>query len=507
MSRPNNPDHGFGREGDSKRRPGGDHSGPSQNRPGRRDAGPGFHQEDRGPRQPRKPFAGGDRPSYGDRAPRGDRPSYGDRAPRGDRPSYGDRAPRGDRPSFGDRAPRGDRPSYGDRPPRGDRPSYGDRAPRGDRPSYGDRAPRGDRPSFGDRAPRGDRPSYGDRPPRGDRPSYGDRAPRGDRPSYGDRAPRGDRPSYGDRPFRKERREETDFETTPTSAFRSPPPTPTFVRKVAKDLPIESAVSIDTPEEENLEPEAGSPDRLEGRNPIQEALKAGRTFNKLWVAKRDGKPDLILARIVAQAREAGAVIMEVERKTLDQMSETKAHQGVIAQVAAHEYVELDDLLASIKEKGETPFLVMLDELQDGYNLGSVLRIADAAGVHGVIIPERRSVGLDSTVAKASAGAIEHVPVCRVGNLTQTVLKLKEQGFWVAGADSEGTQDYHKIDWTGSMLVMIGSEGEGIGKQLLKHCDFLVSIPMKGQVNSLNAAVAAGIIVFEAAAQRYTAENK
>jgi 23S rRNA (guanosine2251-2'-O)-methyltransferase len=150
---------------------------------------------------------------------------------------------------------------------------------------------------------------------------------------------------------------------------------------------------------------------------------------------------------------------------------------------------------------------MLDELQDGYNLGSVLRIADAAGVHGVIIPERRSVGLDSTVAKASAGAIEHVPVCRVGNLTQTVLKLKEQGFWVAGADSEGTQDYHKIDWTGSMLVMIGSEGEGIGKQLLKHCDFLVSIPMKGQVNSLNAAVAAGIIVFEAAAQRYTAENK
>ncbi|MDD2458361.1 MAG: 23S rRNA (guanosine(2251)-2'-O)-methyltransferase RlmB, partial [Eubacteriales bacterium] len=414
----------------------------------------------------------------------------------------------GDRPNRS-----GDRPSYGDRPNRsGDRPSYGDRPNRsGDRPSYGDRPNRsGDRPSYGDRPNRsGDRPSYGDRPNRsGDRPSYGDRPNRGgDRPSYGERPSYGDRSGSGERPFRKERRDETDFESTPSSAFRSPPPTPTFVRKVAKELPAVPVVSEDAQEDENLEPVAGSPDRLEGRNPIQEALKAGRSFNKLWVAKRDGKPDLILARIVAQSREAGAVVMEVERKILDQMSETKAHQGVIAQVAAHEYVELDDLLASIQAKGETPFLVMLDELQDGYNLGSVLRIADAAGVHGVIIPERRSVGLDSTVAKASAGAIEHVPVCRVGNLTQTVLKLKEQGFWVAGADSEGTQDYHKIDWTGSMLVMIGSEGEGIGKQLLKHCDFLISIPMKGQVNSLNAAVATGIIVFEAAAQRQAGTEK
>ncbi len=247
--------------------------------------------------------------------------------------------------------------------------------------------------------------------------------------------------------------------------------------------------------------ESGSPDRLEGRNPILEALKAGRAINKLWVAKREGKPEPLLARIVSLSRDAGAVIMEVDRRVLDQMSETHGHQGVIAQVAAHEYVELDDLLAQIAEKGEKPFLVLLDELQESYNLGSILRIADAAGVHGVIIPERRSVGLDSAVAKASAGAIEHVPVCRVGNLTQTVLKLKEDGFWVAGTDSEGTIDYHKADWSGPLLIVVGSEGEGIGQQMKKHCDFLISIPMKGQVNSLNAAVAAGIVIFEAASHR------
>ena len=219
-------------------------------------------------------------------------------------------------------------------------------------------------------------------------------------------------------------------------------------------------------------------------------------MNRLWWHLQP-----LLARLVSQARDAGAVILEVDRRVLDQMSETHAHQGVIAQVAAHEYVELDDLLAQIRERGEQPFLVLLDELQESYNLGSILRIADAAGVHGVIIPERRSVGLDSAVAKASAGAIEHVPVARVGNLTQTVLKLKEEGFWVTGTDSEGTIDYHKADWSGPLLIVIGSEGEGIGQQMKKHCDFLVSIPMHGQVNSLNAAVAAGIVIFEAAAHR------
>ncbi|MGI6326848.1 MAG: 23S rRNA (guanosine(2251)-2'-O)-methyltransferase RlmB [Saccharofermentanales bacterium] len=247
----------------------------------------------------------------------------------------------------------------------------------------------------------------------------------------------------------------------------------------------------------------GLPDRLEGRNPIIEAIKAGRAINKLWVAKpaENKKMDPGLARLVAMAKEAGAVIMDVDKRVLDAMTTTHGHQGVIAQVAAHEYIELDDLIESIKAKEEQPFLLILAELQESYNLGSVLRIADAAGVHGVIIPMRRSVGLDAAVAKASAGAIEHVPVARVGNLSQAITKLKESGFWIAGADADGKTDYRDADWSGSLAILIGSEGKGLSPIMRRHCDFLISIPMHGKVNSLNAAIAAGIITFEAAAHR------
>jgi 23S rRNA (guanosine2251-2'-O)-methyltransferase len=244
-------------------------------------------------------------------------------------------------------------------------------------------------------------------------------------------------------------------------------------------------------------------DRLEGRNPILEALKAGRPINKLYVQRSKEKPDATLARIIHEAKEAGAVIMEVERQVLDQMSVTHGHQGVIAHVAMHEYAELADVLAKAKDAGEDPFLIILDELKESYNLGSVLRIADAAGVHGVIIPKRRSVGLDAAVAKASAGAIEYVPVIRVVNLSQTIAELKTQGFWIAGTDSAGQSDYHAIDWRGPMAVVIGSEGEGIAQQIRKHCDFLIAVPLRGKVNSLNAAVATGIVVFEAMHQRHT----
>jgi len=243
-------------------------------------------------------------------------------------------------------------------------------------------------------------------------------------------------------------------------------------------------------------------DRLEGRNPILEALKAGRPINKLYVQKIQGKPDPTLARIVREAKDAGAVIMEADRQVLDQMSVTHGHQGVIAHVATHEYADLDDVIERAKARGEDPFLIILDELKESYNLGSVLRIADAAGVHGIIIPKRRSVGLDAAVAKASAGAIEHVPVVRVVNLSQTIDELKHQGFWIAGTDSDGQSDYHEIDWRGPMAIVIGSEGEGMGQQMKKQCDFLLAIPQRGKVNSLNAAVATGIIVFEAMHQRH-----
>lgn len=251
---------------------------------------------------------------------------------------------------------------------------------------------------------------------------------------------------------------------------------------------------------------AGPPDRLEGKNPILEALRAGRAINKLWILKKAEKPDPTLARIMNLAREAGAVIIETDRVALDNMSTSFGHQGVIAQVASHEYVDLDECIDQIEAKGEQPFVIILDSLQEGYNLGSILRIADAAGVHAVVIPERRSVGLDAVVAKASAGAIEYVPVARVGNLTQAVISLKKRGFWIAGTDASANQDYTKADWKGPLAVVTGSEGSGISPGLLKHCDFLVSIPMHGSVNSLNAAVATGIIVFEAARQRNMSSN-
>lgn len=246
-----------------------------------------------------------------------------------------------------------------------------------------------------------------------------------------------------------------------------------------------------------------SDDRIEGRNPVLEALRAGRTFNKLYVLKpaADAKPDPVLSRIINMARDKKIPIMEVPRMNLDSMSQTHNHQGVIAQVASHEYVDIDDMLARAEEKGEAPLLLILDELKDAYNLGSILRIADAAGVHGVIIPQHRSIGLDSMVAKASAGAIEYVPVARVNNLSRTILELKDKGFWIAGTDAEGTNMYYDDVWKGPMAIVIGSEGEGMSKNIKDKCDFLLSIPMSGSVNSLNAAVAAGIVVFEATKQR------
>lgn len=247
-----------------------------------------------------------------------------------------------------------------------------------------------------------------------------------------------------------------------------------------------------------------SEDRLEGKNPILEALNAGRTIQKLWVQKLNletGRIDPIISKIINLSKQTGAVVIELDKRALDQMSQTHGHQGVIAQVAMHDYAEIDDMINAAKEKGEHPFIIILDELKDSYNLGSILRIADAAGAHGVVIPKHRSVGLDATVAKASAGAMEYVPVAKVVNLTQTIEDLKEKGFWIVGTDQEGTSQYDKIDYRGALAIVIGSEGEGIGRLVKKNCDFLVTIPMRGKVNSLNAAVATGIIVFEAAKQR------
>ncbi len=241
-------------------------------------------------------------------------------------------------------------------------------------------------------------------------------------------------------------------------------------------------------------------DRLEGRNSVNEALSAGREINKLWILEPQGgqRLDPGLAKILDEANKRKIVVIRSPRNVLDRMSQTHNHQGVIAAVASHEYVEIDDILTKAADEGRAPLLVVLDELKDAYNLGSVLRIADAAGVDGVVIPKHRSIGLDSVVAKASAGAIEYVPVARVTNIAQTLRELKEKhGFWVCGTAAEGSTPYDKADYKGSLAIVIGSEGEGMRDSVQKECDFLLSIPMAGRVNSLNAAVAAGIVIFEA----------
>jgi len=239
-------------------------------------------------------------------------------------------------------------------------------------------------------------------------------------------------------------------------------------------------------------------DKIEGKNAVNEALAAGRDINKIWILKpEDGhKLEPALAKILDAANRQKIVVSRVPRTVLNKMSTTGNHQGVIASVASHTYADLDEVVRKIKDEGRKGLIIALDELKDAYNLGSILRIADCAGADCVIIPERRSVGLDSLVAKASAGAIEYVPVCRVVNLAQTLRKLKEEDYWVCGTDMEGTP-YDEADYTGNLVIVVGSEGEGMRDGVAKCCDFTVSIPMEGKVNSLNAAVAAGIVVYEA----------
>ena len=237
---------------------------------------------------------------------------------------------------------------------------------------------------------------------------------------------------------------------------------------------------------------------LEGRNAIQEALRSGRTIEKIWIAS--GDTDHGLARLAAQAREKGAVVLSVDRRKLDQMSLTHAHQGIIAQTAAHAYASVEDMLALADERGEPPFLIVADELNDPHNLGAILRTAECTGAHGVIIPKRRSAGLSYTVGKASAGALEYVPVARVSNLAAALEDLKKRGLWIYGADMEGTP-WCEAELTGPAALVIGSEGAGIGRLVKEKCDVILSLPMRGKINSLNASVAAGVLMYEFMRQR------
>ena len=238
---------------------------------------------------------------------------------------------------------------------------------------------------------------------------------------------------------------------------------------------------------------------LEGRNAVTEALSAGRTIDKLLVA--DGDTDRALARICAMAKQAGAVVVPTDRRKLDFLSATGAHQGVIAMVAAHDYASIDDILKKAQEAGEPPLIVICDELSDPHNLGAIIRTAECAGAHGVIIPKRRSVGLTAVVGKASAGALEYMPVARVSNITAAIDTLKKAGVWIYGTAAEGSTTLYKADLKSAAAIVIGNEGEGMSRLVSERCDFKVSIPMKGSISSLNASAAAAIMLYEAVRQR------
>ena len=270
-------------------------------------------------------------------------------------------------------------------------------------------------------------------------------------------------------------------------------------RKFEKEAPRHKRPQAETEPKRREEPRELPDDVLVGRNAVTEALKSGRGINKLWIASGDREGSV--AEIAALAKERGIVVQYVERAKIEALAGGHRHQGVLAYVAPVPYAELEDILKAAEEKGEAPFLVLLDELEDPHNLGALLRTADATGVHGILIPKRRSVSLNATVAKTSAGAVEYVPVARIGNIAQTLKKLKEKGFWVAGADMDGEKAYYEADLTGPLVLVVGSEGKGMSRLTKEACDFIVRMPMVGRINSLNASVAGSILMYESMRQR------
>ena len=240
-------------------------------------------------------------------------------------------------------------------------------------------------------------------------------------------------------------------------------------------------------------------DIIEGRNAVIEALHAGRSIDKIYIAK--GDVDKTLGHIASKARDAGVVVVEADRRKLDFMSQTHAHQGVIALAAVKEYCTVDDIFEVANERGEQPFIIICDEISDPHNLGAIIRSAECAGAHGVIIPKRRSAGLTALVDKSSAGAAEHMAIARVPNLPAAIKDIKARGVWVYGTAAGGQSDLWHTDLSGAVALVIGSEGDGLGRLVSESCDFIISLPMRGKVSSLNASTAAAITMYEVLRQR------
>ena len=331
----------------------------------------------------------------------------------------------------------------------------------------------GEKKSFGDRKPYGEKKSFGDRKPYGEKKSFGDRKPYGEKKSYGDRKPYERRDRYDRRP------EMTDERPAPSyrdSEYRPVAVAPVMAQPVAEETA-----------QENL---------LAGRNPIREALKAGRDIEKLLVQK--GELTGSAREIVQMAKEAHIPVQEVEHQRLNELA--KNHQGMVAFASAYQYSTVEAMLAEAEEKGEEPFLILLDGITDPHNLGAIIRSAECVGAHGVIVPERRAVGLTPAAVKASAGAIEHIKVARVVNMTRVIEMLKARNIWTYALTMDGT-DYEKVNFKGGVALVVGSEGEGISHLVLENCDQKVSLPMAGHLDSLNASVAAGVVMYRVLSSR------
>ena len=245
-------------------------------------------------------------------------------------------------------------------------------------------------------------------------------------------------------------------------------------------------------------------DQVEGRNSVIELLESGKDINKIYITR--GEKHGSINKIIAKAKERKIIIVEKDKRQMQEMAQTENYQGVIAIVPPYEYCEIEDILEEAKKRKEDPFVLILDGIEDPHNLGSIIRTAETAGVHGIIIPKRRAAAVNSTVNKTSAGAVEHMKIARVNNITDSIKKLKEEGLWICGTDINTKTYYYDQDLTGPIGIVIGNEGQGMSEKVRKNCDFLVKIPMKGKVTSLNASVSAGIIIYEVLKQTI-AKNK
>jgi 23S rRNA (guanosine2251-2'-O)-methyltransferase len=462
-----------------------------------------------GNRPPRAEGNFGNRPpraegNFGNRPPRAEG-SFGNRPPRAEG-NFGNRPPRAEG-GFGNRPPRAEG-SFGNRPPRAEG-GFGNRPPRAEG-SFGNRPPRAEG-SFGNRPPRaeggfGNRPtraegSFGNRPPRAEG-SFGNRPPRAEG-SFGNRPPRSnDRPARGgdDGDFRFSSGSQEPYRSRGAGMAPRPyderkrerrdGPAPRDYNSFRYEAPARAPQpTYDAPEpaEEEIVP---LENLLSGRNPIREALKSGRDIEKLLVARGDLSGSA--REIIAMAKEQHVPVQEVDRARLDAI--TEHHQGMLAFASAYQYHTVDEMLALATQRGEAPFLVILDGITDPHNLGAIIRTAECAGAHGVIVQERRAVGLTPAAVKASAGAVEHIMVARVVNLVSTLDALKKLGVWIYAADMAG-EDYQQIDFKGGAAVVVGAEGEGVSRLVLENADKRVSLPVRGKLDSLNASVAAGILLY------------